>query len=265
MAKLTAMVLECRLLAWAEGKDKRAAGQAGFCKDYRTTVKMYMMNSLINQSMKQGETLYCCFVEFRKAFDSIPRDTLWDTLSIKGLSNLTLSAIQSMYAKESACVLTQAGLTESFPLTKVKQGCLASPLLFGLYIDELAKVLAAAEVEIDAPELSGKLLSIPKLMSADDIALFSRSAEGLQTQLDILSKFCTPHGLQVNVKKTKVMVFERIKSPNPAFNHCQQHVEQVDNFRPLGIMFHSTKGLNCAVEQLGAAANKAIFAMLGRC
>ena len=80
-----------------------------------------------------------------------------------------------------------------------------------------------------------------------------------------MAEFCTPRGLEVNVKKTKVMVFERRKSSSPAFNYRQQSVEQVDSFRYLGIMFHSTRGLNCAVEQLAAAANKAMFAMLGRC
>ena len=61
------------------------------------------------------------------------------------------------------------------------------------------------------------------------------------------------------------MVFERRKSPSSALDHCQQPVEQVDSFRYLGVMFHGTGGLIWTVEQLAAAANKAMFAMLGRC
>ena len=50
-----------------------------------------------------------------------------------------------MYAKDKARVLTQDGVTELFRCTiGVKQGCPASPLLFGLYIDQLEQQLRDA-------------------------------------------------------------------------------------------------------------------------
>ena len=47
-------------------------------------------------------------------------------------------------------------------------------------------------------------------MDANDIALFSCSREGLQVQ-DYLAEFCKPRGLEVNVNKTRVVVFARHK------------------------------------------------------
>jgi len=44
-------------------------------------------------------------------------------------------------------------------------------------------------------------------MYADDIALFSESISGLQSQLDLLLKYYKDWNLEVNIEKTKVMIF----------------------------------------------------------
>ncbi len=142
----------------------------------------------------------------------------------------------------------------------VKQGCPASPLLFSLYLNELEKLLEEAATDIDCPRLT---LAI--LLFADDIALFSYSASGLQKQLDILSSFCAKRGLTVNVKKTKILVFEPRKSSIPSFFFNGDIIEQVDEFKYLGVMMHCTKGLSPAIEYLCKAAKRAMFGLQRRC
>ena len=51
-------------------------------------------------------------------------------------------------------------------------------------------------------------LKIFLLMYADDIALFTESADGLQKNL-VLKMYCSKWELTVNTKKTKVMVFQK--------------------------------------------------------
>ncbi len=55
------------------------------------------------------------------------------------------------------------------------------------------------------------------LLFVDDLALMSESEVGLQQQLNALQQFCVERGFIVNVKKTKVMVFNSI-------NPCQEFV-----------------------------------------
>ena len=182
----------------------------------------------------------------------------------RGLAGQTISALKSAYEKDKACVLTQEGLTDSFGCTAgVKQGCPASPLLFGLYIDDLEKLLLEAANKLDAPSLQDAL--IPLLLFADDLALFSHSPTGLQAQLSILQKFCRSRGLVVNVTKTKVVVFEHRKSACTPFHFEGEEIARVDAFKYLGIMFHGNRGLSCAIEQLVLAGRKALFALYGRC
>ena len=200
-------------------------------------------------------------------------------LAERGLSGATITALKSMYAKDKACVLTQDGVTELFRCTiGVKQGCPASPLLFGLYIDQLEQLLreaclpptqqggggqGTATPPIDAPCILDQL--IPLLLFADDLALFSLSHAGLQAQLDILQDFCTSRGLVVNVSKTKIMIFEHKHTDSPAFHIGGEEVARVEAFKYLGILFHETRGMSCAIEQLVASARKALFAMHADC
>ncbi|KAK9812879.1 hypothetical protein WJX72_005135 [[Myrmecia] bisecta] len=117
-----------------------------------------------------------------------------------------MHCLQPMYAADRACVkVPGSGVTRTFTCHMgVKQGCPLSPNLFGLYIHGLEERLAA--LQCDAPTLAGKAIAL--LLYADDLALLSESPQGLQLQLDVLAQFGAARQLTVNVKKTKVIVFE---------------------------------------------------------
>ncbi len=203
---------------------------------------MLLIQTLTQQAKNSKRKLYTCFVDFKKAFDLVPCPTLWKVLEDRGMGGKILTSLGSMYAADKACVFTQDSPTELFECGNgVKQGCPASPLLFNLYLDELEKLLEEAAADIDCPRLTGILLAI--LLFADDIALFSYSASGLQKQLDILSSFCAKRGLTVDVKKTKILVFEPRKSSIPSFIFNGDIIEQVDEFKYLGVMMHCTKAI----------------------
>ena len=78
------MILEARATAWVEEIKCRARGQAGFRKDYRTTDQLFIIHTLLQQAAHAKRKLYCCFVDFKKAFDLVPRDALWSVLTRRG-------------------------------------------------------------------------------------------------------------------------------------------------------------------------------------
>ena len=104
-----------------------------------------------------------------------------------------------MYSYSTSCVKINDKLTEFFA-TKlgVKQG----DNLFKIFINDLPSYLSNTK---DPVILDNS--PIHCLMYADDIVLLSKSAEGMQEKLDNLSAFCTDWCLDINIKKTKILVF----------------------------------------------------------
>jgi hypothetical protein len=74
------MILESRISQWAETNDLCAKGHAGFRKDFRTVNNLFILRTLTEQARFQKKKLYNYFVDFKKTFDIVPRDLLWQVL-----------------------------------------------------------------------------------------------------------------------------------------------------------------------------------------
>ena len=96
------------------------------------------------------------------------------------------------------------------------------------------------------------------LMYADDLVLLSTSQGGLSRCLSALEKFCDTWQLEVNIKKSKVMVF------NPAgrlisgtnFVYQDNKLENVKSYCYLGIDFICSGSLRTARTNLSEKAKK---------
>jgi len=100
---------------------------------------------------------------------------------------------------------------------------------------------------------------------ANDLALMSETPQGLQKQIDVMSKFYVERQLVINVSKTKVVVFEKCRSVMLEFTYRGTTIEQVQSFRYLGLELHSTRGMAVAIDKLTATEKKAVFALRRRC
>jgi len=91
--------------------------------------------------------------------------------------------------------------------------------------------------------MSGR--TINNLRYADDIVLIATSQEGLQTLIDKLSTISHEYGLEINAKKTKVLVAS--KDATVVQVTCNNlPLEQVQSFRYLGSTITDT--CDCRVE-----------------
>jgi len=73
------MILDKRMSEWVEQDGLHAKGQAEFRKDYYTTNQFFILRTLIEQS-KAKKVTYFYFVDFKKVFNTMPREVLWQML-----------------------------------------------------------------------------------------------------------------------------------------------------------------------------------------
>ncbi|GBG00087.1 hypothetical protein Rsub_12907 [Raphidocelis subcapitata] len=271
VSKLYHMVLLARLDGFAEAHGLRAAGQAGFRAGRRAADNVYVLRHLIDRARltqrraaPQRRPLFVCFVDFEKAYDSVPRDALFRYLAEIGLAGDMLATLAGIYWRVRVRAKAGAALCAPFDSTcGVRQGDPLSPLLFGLYIDRVEAWLAERTPDTGV-ELVGSGGRLRVLLYADDLALLASDAEGLQAQLDALQSFCNTHHLRVNVSKTEVVVFG-LKCTAARWTYRGARVPTSPEFKYLGVTLHSTKGTTPEAHQRKAAGLRAAFALLARC
>ena len=86
LSKLFTSVINNRLNNFIEENKILNENQAGFRKGYSTIDNIFLVSSLINLMCSRKKKLFCAFVDYQKAFDSIWREALWSKLLKEGIS-----------------------------------------------------------------------------------------------------------------------------------------------------------------------------------
>ncbi|MCO5611969.1 hypothetical protein L7F22_066229 [Adiantum nelumboides] len=139
LARLYASILEQQLSSWAEGEGVRAKGQAGFRRGFSTLDHLLTLRAIIEEGRSHGRRIYCSFVDFRKAFDTVSRARLMRRLQEMGVPTVLTWGVMALYRSVIGHVRTPKGISDLVHSTiGVKQGCPLSPTLFGMYVDEVS-------------------------------------------------------------------------------------------------------------------------------
>ena len=160
--------------------------QIGFRKGYQTSDHIFTLRAIIENYFRNNKgPLYVCFVDFKKAFDSVDHKLLLQQLVTYGIKGNFLKVIKSLYDKVKSCVRGNDSLTDIFPCNRgVRQGCLLSPVLIALYLNDLNRQIKESSQGVLVDDIS-----INSLLYADDLVLIAKDRKDLQSQLDTLDKF----------------------------------------------------------------------------
>lgn len=273
VGKLFTGCLHERLSKFLESNAKIGEEQAGFRPGYSTADHILSLSLIINFYLQRRERLYCCFIDYRKAFDFVDRTALWVKMLQSGIDGKIMRVIQYLYLKAKSSVKNDRESSFSVPFqcnNGIRQGENLSPLLFAIFLSDFEpfirrhfpglETLNGKSRESLVTEDFEEFLELYLLLYADDTVVLSESILGLQKALDAVAEYCGQWNLFVNVDKTKVIVFSRGKIrnlPNLQFNGIK--LEVVDNFMYLGVTFmYNGRFKNCIKDRI-ARAKRAVF------
>lgn len=200
VGKLMIGMLNSRVTEWVNQRHILNEYQAGFRKGYSTVDNVFNLVSIVNIKLAEYKKVYAFFVDFKAAFDRVPRKHLIYKLYTLGLPSKIIRFIEKVYENTKSAVWTGEALSDHFETrTGVKQGCLLSPILFALYLNDMHECLGGG-LNIDE-------INIRLLMYADDIVIIADDPQVLQGMINNLASYCNMWGMEVNQSKSEVMVF----------------------------------------------------------
>jgi hypothetical protein len=199
-AKLLSTLISTRLREFVVKTGLIPDTQYGFSEDRRCEDAILMLIHKIQTAIDNNQHLHAIFIDFRKAFDTVPHKLLIDKLSYMGVEGHLLKSISNMYA-HTQFSLKLEGVTSDQPIQQqkgVRQGDPLSPLLYILYVADLQNFLAVA---LGSTHDTGNF--------ADDSYFLNLCTERMQNACDRLSIYCKIWHLIVNTDKTEALIFHK--------------------------------------------------------
>ena len=107
---------------------------------------------------------------------------------------------------------------------------------------------------------------LPALMFADDVVIFSQSAQGLSRAINITAKFFNNINLSINYDKTQVMIFNACgvlldRQPEHAFHVDGQQLKVVAEYTYLGFKLVPSGTASFGAEELFCKARRSWFSI----
>ena len=263
-SKIFTSILNTRLYSWLEQNSKICVEQAGFRRHYSTTDHIFTLYNMVNNCLygNKRSKLYVVFVDYKKAFDLINREKLWTALEETGVSTKMVQMIKAIYKQVKAKVRFGNKLSDTIncPLG-VKQGCLLSPVLFSILINKVAQKVAE-KGRMGYQFINGGK-EIFSLLFADDIVLISQTPAGLQNQINNLKLASEELGLEVNLSKTKSMIFRRggYIGRTERWNYGREKIETVNSYKYLGYIFTTKLSTETALAEVAGKAKSKVISI----
>ena len=269
--KLFNACLNTRLSKYVD-EDILGKEQAGFRKGYSTIDHVFVLHLVIDLYQSVRKRVFCAFIDYQKAFDSVDRSLLWQKLLSYNINGKLLTVIRQMYNRAKSCIKKDNMISEYFLCNiGVRQGDTLSPLLFTLFINDFNQYISTAYrglniVQSCYPSLNDEdivLLKLFVLLYADDTIILAENEKELQLALDKVHQYCTMYKLSVNIAKSKIIVFSRGKVRRfSSFKYGFDVIEVVSDYLYLGITMNYNNKFDKAMKKQLDQGRKAQFSLL---
>lgn len=240
--------------SFLEKHELMSPNQYGFIAGRGTQPLLESLSDELNFSFEHNLFTCACFLDVSKAFDTVNHLILQHKLSALGFRGPFLSLLKDFLHERSQLVAVNGVYSSNLSLKAgVPQGSILSPLLFNIYVNDMASAVTNCMIYQYADDtlVLTHHLSYPKAM------------EMLQQSCNELMDWFNQNLIAINVSKTKLVCFHsplKVVSLNiPLFLHKSNcfpcHCDKVpysDTVKYLGILFDSDLSWNSHLTKICA-------------
>lgn len=206
--------------------------QSGFRKKFSTTATLVDVTDRIRCSTENKKVSILLLLDFSKAFDSIDFSLLLGKLKTQfAFSNSSCNLIYSYLTNRDQCV-SSGKLSSSFSnvYKGVPQGSILGPLLFSLFINDLASCVSFSMVHLFADDV--------QLLHSLPVSCYSQCVDEMNLDLASIYSWASINKLLLNPDKSKAMLFN-FQSNWPSISNINLNgitIPIVDQAKSLGLL-----------------------------
>lgn len=219
--------------------------QNGFRPGRSTTAHILSLRRIIEGVKAKNLPAVIIFIDFKKAFDSITRSSMYKILLAYGVPKKIVDLIKAVYINTKARVETPDGNTDLFDiLAGIMQGDTLAPYLFIIAVDYILRKVFDENEELGFTLQKRRSKRYPTIKVtdcafADDLATTSDNIEEAQRTLYLIEEAAALVGLKINPSKTEYMKFNQEEGHIRASDG--NLLNEVDDYKYLGAWISSSK------------------------
>ena len=229
--------------------------QYGFRKLHSTELAALEFTDKIVSNLEQGKLPLAIFLDLSKAFDTIDHNILIDKLSYYGITGRALDWFKSYLHQRKQYVQYCDSISSMSNIkTGVPQGSILGPLLFIIYMNDIAAVTNKFHFTLYADDTS--LLEPLCTFAVDSNEDYAEISKNINAELKLITDWLSLNKLSLNAKKTKMMVFhhkQKIVNSNLLKLYINsKKIECVKEFNFLGIMLDENLNWKSHVQKISS-------------
>ena len=252
MSKVLEKIMYDRLYAFLIDMEILYEYQFGFRPSFSTYLALIMSVDKITTALERGNYVLGVFLDFSKAFDTIDHDILLRKLDYYGVRGIALEWFRS-YLLDRSQYVSYDGVSSSKQriLCGVPQGSILGPLLFLVYVNDLAYIIQ----------------ELYTIMYADDSNLFNEGPDlhvlefKMNESLKDISLWLKVNKLSLNIDKTHFLIFKnrrKLIDYEPIIMIDSKVINRVYSTKFLGVYVDDSLTWKCHIDHVCKKISKGI-------